>query len=195
MFFTGYLHLLITQNLGLSPDDISSTLFFGAIPLMTIFICLPLITVGPAQAGMTYILRNYSREEHAFIWWDFKENARKNFKQGMIVGLINTVVTVLVLFDIYFYISYRTENLIITAASVLIIVAFLVFMMMSMYIYPMMVTFNLSIKQLYKMHFVCNNEVYSKSSYSDCIFCIYLFFILLPSYRLCFVCAIYNGFC
>ena len=154
VFFTGYLHLLITQNLGLSPDDISSTLFFGAIPLMTIFICLPLITVGPAQAGMTYILRNYSREEHAFIWWDFKENARKNFKQGMIVGLINTVVTVLVLFDIYFYISYRTENLIITAASVLIIVAFLVFMMMSMYIYPMMVTFNLSIKQLYKNAFL-----------------------------------------
>ena len=72
----------------------------------------------------------------------------------MIVALINTVVTVLVLFDIYFYISYRTENLIITAASVLIIVAFLVFMMMSMYIYPMMVTFNLSIKQLYKNSFL-----------------------------------------
>lgn len=154
VLFTGYLHLLITQNLALSPEDISSTLFFGSIPLMTIFLCLPLISVGPAQAGMTYILRNYSREEHAFIWWDFKENARKNFKQGMIVSLINTAVTVLVLFDIYFYISYRTDNILITIASVLVIMAFVIFMMMSMYIYPMMVTFDLTIKQLYTNAFL-----------------------------------------
>ncbi|HEY8422813.1 MAG TPA: DUF624 domain-containing protein [Thermoclostridium sp.] len=152
--FAGYLQLLLTQNAGLSPEDMVSNLFFGTIPLMSIFICLPLITVGPAQAGMTYILRNYSREEHAFIWGDFKEHALKNFKQSMIVGLINTVFTVLVILDIYFYLNFRTDNLLIVAASAFIIVAFVIFMMMSMYIYPMMVTFDLTIKQLYKNAFL-----------------------------------------
>jgi len=152
--FAGYLQLLLTQNAGLSPEDMVSNLFFGTIPLMSIFICLPLITVGPAQAGMTYILRNYSREEHAFIWVDFKEHALKNFKQSMIVGLINTVFTVLVILDIYFYLNFRTDNLLIVAASAFIIVAFVIFMMMSMYIYPMMVTFDLTIKQLYKNAFL-----------------------------------------
>lgn len=152
--FAGYLQLLITQNLGLSAEEVSQNLFFGTIPLMSIFICLPLITVGPAQAGMTYVLRNYSREEHAFIWGDFKEHALKNLKQSLIVSVINTFVTVLVILDIYFYFNYRTDNLLITAASAFIIMAFIVFMMMSMYIYPMMVTFNLSIKQLYKNAFL-----------------------------------------
>lgn len=152
--FSGYLQLLLTQNSGLNPEEMAQSLFFGTIPLMAIFICLPLITVGPAQAGMTYVLRNYSREEHAFIWGDFKEHALKNFKQSMIVSIINTIVTVLVIMDIYFYLSYRTDNLLITAASAFIILAFIIFMMMSMYIYPMMVTFDLTIKQLYKNAFL-----------------------------------------
>lgn len=152
--FAVYLQALLTQNMTLSPEEISSNLFFGTIPLMTIFVCLPLITVGPAQAGMTYILRNYSREEHAFIWWDFKEQARKNFKQSMIVSIINMVLTILVILDIYFYLSYQTDNLLMTAATAFIIMAFIVFMMMSMYIYPMMVTFDLNIRQLYKNAFL-----------------------------------------
>ncbi|NLM10963.1 MAG: YesL family protein [Clostridiaceae bacterium] len=152
--FAGYLQLLLTQNIGLDPEEMVNSLFFGTIPLMTIFVCLPLITVGPAQAGMTYILRNYSREEHAFIWGDFKEHALKNFKQSMIVSIINTICTVLVILDIYFYLNFRTDNLLITAASAFIIIAFVIFMMMSMYIYPMMVTFDLTIKQLYKNAFL-----------------------------------------
>lgn len=154
VLFAGYLQLLITQNTGLNPEEISQNLFFGTLPLMSIFLCLPLITVGPAQAGMTYIFRNYSREEHAFIWGDFKEHALKNLKQSLIISLINTFVTVLVILDIYFYLNYRTDNLLITAASAFIIMAFIIFMMMSMYIYPMMVTFDLSIRQLYKNAFL-----------------------------------------
>jgi len=154
VLFAGYLQLLLTQNTTVTPEDMATNLFFGTIPLMSIFICLPLITVGPAQAGMTYVLRNYSREEHAFIWGDFKEHALKNFKQSIIVSLINTFFTVLVIMDIYFYLNFRTDNLLITAASAFIIVAFVIFMMMSMYIYPMMVTFDLSIRQLYKNAFL-----------------------------------------
>ncbi|AGC68183.1 hypothetical protein Cst_c11880 [Thermoclostridium stercorarium subsp. stercorarium DSM 8532] len=154
VFFAAYLQALITQNAVMDAEEMANSLFFGTIPLMTIFVCLPLITVGPAQAGMTYILRNYSREEHAFIWGDFKEQAIKNFKQSMIVSIINAFFTVLVILDIYFYLNFNKDNLLMTAATAFIIVAFLIFMMMSMYIYPMMVTFDLTIRQLYKNAFL-----------------------------------------
>ena len=134
--------------------DLVGYLFGAAVPLLAVFLCLPVITFGPAQAGMTYIFRNYSREEHAFIWSDFKEHGLKNFKQSMIVGTINLLVTVVVLIDIYIYLKMPSDNLIITIASTLIIVAFVIFMMMSMYLYPMMVTFKLTIKQLYKNAFL-----------------------------------------
>lgn len=125
-------------------------IIMSAFPLLLFLICVPVITVGPAQAGMTYLLRNYSREEHAFIWSDFKEHALKNFKQSLIVSVINTLITVLVILDIYLYFNMSRNNVLLSSASVLVIFAFILFMMMNMYIYPMIVTFDLTIKQLYK---------------------------------------------
>jgi len=152
LFFAMYYNQLVLPQelLQGSGEELLGYLSGFTFPLMLILICLPLITVGPAQAGMTYVLRNYSREEHAFIWSDFIENAKNNFKQSMIVSVINTIVTILVMIDIYIYRNIQTNTMLLTIASALIIVAFLVFMMMSMYIYPMMVTFKLSVKQLYK---------------------------------------------
>lgn len=72
----------------------------------------------------------------------------------MIVSIINAFFTVLVILDIYFYLNFNKDNLLMTAATAFIIVAFLIFMMMSMYIYPMMVTFDLTIRQLYKNAFL-----------------------------------------
>jgi uncharacterized membrane protein YesL len=116
----------------------------------SVLLCIPVITVGPAQAGYTYILRNYSREEHAFVWWDFKDNALSNLKQSIIVCLIDYVIVIVMGIAINFYLSYEGGNLIMAAASGLIIMAFILFFMMHLYIYPMMVTFKLTIKQLYK---------------------------------------------
>lgn len=114
------------------------------------FMCIPVITVGPAQAGFTYVLRNYSREEHAFLWWDFKENALKNLKESLIISLIDLVVVFLVGWDLYIYGNISKGNMFMTMANGFLIVAFVVYLMMHMYIYPMLVTFKLSVKQLYK---------------------------------------------
>jgi len=147
IFAASYSHLFIPSEI--PETDQLRYLLGGTVPLLSVFLCLPMITVGPAQAGMTYILRNFSREEHAFLWSDFIEHAKKNFKQSMIVGTINLFITVLVIVLINFY--FRLPgSLLITAASTILIVIFVMFMMMSMYIYPMMVTFNLTIRQLYK---------------------------------------------
>jgi hypothetical protein len=32
------------------------------IAFMALILCIPVITAGPAQAGFTYVMRNYSRE-------------------------------------------------------------------------------------------------------------------------------------
>lgn len=119
-----------------------------------IFICIPLITVGPAQAGFTYILRNYAREEHAFLWWDFKDTAKDNFKQSLIISIIDFLVFILFGIVINFYFKYPAENNIMVYlmlfARTIVIFAFIVYLMMHMYIYPMLITFKLNIKQLYR---------------------------------------------
>lgn len=116
----------------------------------SILLCIPLITVGPAQAGFTYILRNYSREEHAFIWSDFKEHALKNLKESIAISLIDLLVVIIVLFDIYAYTKSLKGNLLTSIAQAFLILSFVIYLMMHMYIYPMLVTFKLSVKQIFK---------------------------------------------
>jgi uncharacterized membrane protein YesL len=135
-------------NLNTAEDAIGDLV--SRFVLLTVFLCIPLVTVGPAQAGYTYVLRNYSREEHAFIWSDFKEHASKNFKQSLIVCGIDFLVTCFMLLALKFYFLMNNNNLLFTIATTLMIMVLVIFMIMHIYIYPMMVTFKLSTKQLYK---------------------------------------------
>lgn len=141
----------------LFPEQISDDIVYDFIFRLSIGFILaiiPVITVGPAQAGFTYILRNYSREEHAFIWYDFKENARKNLKQSLLISIIDFVVVLLFGFVINFYLRYPDGNSLTAIAAGIAIVAFLFFLMMHIYIYPMLVTFQLSLKNIFKNAFI-----------------------------------------
>ena len=42
---------------------------------------LPLILLYPFTAGLTYVTRNFVREEHAFVFSDAVEQIKRNFKQ------------------------------------------------------------------------------------------------------------------
>lgn len=132
-----------------NPDALVSDILIKFI-LLSLMMCIPMVTVGPAQAGFTYIMRNYAREEHAFLWSDFKETALKNMKQSLIVSTINFLATFLMLWSIRAYLIIGAGNFLMTAGSAIMIMLFIVFAMMNMYIYPIMITFSLSIKQIYK---------------------------------------------
>lgn len=103
--------------------------------------------MGPATAGITYVLRNFAREEHAWIWSDFKDALKSNFKQSAAVFAIDVVVFVLLYFAITFY--SQMSGLIGALRYVIIMIA-VVYTMMHFYIYPLMVTFKLSLKDLYR---------------------------------------------
>ncbi len=118
--------------------------------LLALLMCTSMVVIGPVQAGVTYILRNYSREEHAFLWGDFKETAQKNMKQSLIVAAINFFLTFFMIWSIRAYILLSSQGMIMTIGASLLVVMFLIFACMNMYIYPVMITFDLSIKQIYK---------------------------------------------
>lgn len=122
--------------------------------LLTMLMCFPMVAVGPAQAGFTYVLRNYAREEPTFIWSDFKDNAFKNMKQSIIVSSIDFVVTFLMIWSIMAYMSLSTTNVFFTLGLVFTVILFLIFVLMHIYIYPLMVTFKLTLKELYKNAFL-----------------------------------------
>ncbi len=109
---------------------------------------LPLVTGGFAAVGITNISRNIARDKHSFGLSDFFETIKKNWKQALAAGIINTIVYALVLFATYFYFVSKGT---LSAVGLGICFAILfMFSMMDMYIWTMMITFKFSLKQLYK---------------------------------------------
>ncbi|QNU65439.1 YesL family protein [Ruminiclostridium herbifermentans] len=123
--------------------DLVIRVFFAAIITL-----IPVVTIGPVQAGFTYILRNYSREEHSFIWGDFKEHFVKNFKQGMIITIID--IFAMILFSIAINVYFSMNGLLPIFGATFMLISIVIFFMMHLYMYPMLVTVNLSVKNIYK---------------------------------------------
>ncbi len=123
--------------------------------LIYVLFSLPLVTVGLADVGLTYITRNFTREKHAFVWSDFVGTIRKNWKQALPIGLLNAVMEIVLLVDVYYYSHLNIESsvtrVIVTAVAMLLLV---VFTFMRYYIPLMIVTFKLTWKQLYKNAFI-----------------------------------------
>ena len=122
---------------------------FITIALSVIFtnFYISVMGAGPATAGMTYIMRNFAREEHAWIGSDFKDSAVGNFKQSIIVFVIDIVATVVVFYAIYIY--GQISGVMAYLKYFLYVFSF-IYMVMHMYIYPIMITFKLSVKDIYK---------------------------------------------
>ncbi len=155
IFLSGYFisSLPLTME---APADIAVYLFFYGFPPMMLLMAIPINAVGPAQAGLTYILRCFSYEMPTFYWSDFKDKMKENFKQGLIVSLINLAVFIFILLDFYLYSQINKDGsiMLLAVANGMLFLIMLLFIMMGMYIYPMMVTYELKIKYLYKNAFL-----------------------------------------
>jgi uncharacterized membrane protein YesL len=63
-------------------------------------------------------------------------------------------VVLIIGIDISFYMRISEKNMLQTAATFFVIIFFIIYVMMHMYIYPMLITFRLSVKQIYKNAFI-----------------------------------------
>lgn len=118
------------------------------VNLIYLLCSLPVITLGLSNAGLTLITRNFTREKPVFIAADFFGAIKKNWKQALPMGIINTAGALLIWFDIwYFYQAGGMVSLLLTAVVAMIGIFFF---FMKYYTYYLMITFDLSLKQIYK---------------------------------------------
>lgn len=126
---------------------------FVVINMMYLLSCIPILTIGPATAGVTKLLRNYAREEHAFVWGDYIDTIKKNWKQALAYSLLDFAVSALFYFNIVLF-PHLPTGIVGTLSMAATYVALTIWTFMRYYIYPMMITFRLSFKQLLKNAFI-----------------------------------------
>ncbi len=131
----------------LNIDETIDMFFSMKYILLPILPFVPFMFMGPSIAGLTYVLRNWSRQEHAFLFSDFFEYMKKNWKQGLALSVISTIVTYLFLNAVLFYMRVGVSvYVVLTIALILTIIL----LSMGFYTYPIVVTFEMKLKDIIK---------------------------------------------
>jgi uncharacterized membrane protein YesL len=146
----------------------SGAIFLGMLPSMLIAAAISLppqisllllaasvVLYGPVMCGMTYVLRNFSREEHAWIS-DFFARLKSNFRQGAILGIIELLAFTTLFFNITAGAAEGSAAWLDASMPVVRYVSvFLIVLILfaRQYIYAMTVTFDLGIIGILKNAF------------------------------------------
>ncbi|TCW34594.1 putative membrane protein YesL [Thermohydrogenium kirishiense] len=120
-----------------------------SLNLLLIISCIPIVTIGPALAGFNNVLRNHTLNRNVWFWNDFKDGFIKNFKQSFVITLINGIAAIILVNNYKIYSSYSTGFIKIAGTYITIFIGFIL-VLMNVYIYPLMVTYDLKIKHIYK---------------------------------------------
>ncbi len=111
---------------------------------------LTLLTFGLTNVGTTYILRNLARGDAVFMWSDFWYAVKRNLRQGILLGILDIVISFLMVFNVRYYYAGLNGGfgggLLFYIALAMLILWFY----MRFYMYLLLVTFDLSIFKILK---------------------------------------------
>ncbi len=163
-YLSSFAFTLTGRDMSILEDpNMSDTFYRILLTISFIFTAVPIFALGPVRAGLNFLSKSYVKGEPVFTWTDFSTKMRSNRKLGFKVGLINGIIGFFLLLDslVYLLMSYDTQGvfskipgIVLFMAALFIIFGFALFFMMNLFIYPMMVTFNITLKQLYKNAFI-----------------------------------------
>lgn len=112
--------------------------------------CLALFTFGPVMVGTTYIMRNIFRQEPVFLMHDFFYAIKRNIKQALLFGVMDVAIILILAYDMVLYNLSFSNGMFYAAMFFAMLCIAVLYFFMRMYIYVMMITFDLSIKKLLK---------------------------------------------
>ncbi|HAN21052.1 MAG: hypothetical protein A2Y15_08315 [Clostridiales bacterium GWF2_36_10] len=146
---------------------------------------LIILTIGLSSAGMYYVLRNLAKSEFVTVWRDFFGAIKKNYKQALIIGLLDSLICYILAYD---FITYQANigDFLMNIFYIAIIVFALMYLIMRNYMYTIIVTFDLPLKKVLKNSFLLSvlglkrNIVGLIGSVFILLLSVYLF-ILLPT--------------
>ena len=111
---------------------------------------LVIVTFGLVRVGVTYMVRNMFRGEPVFMMHDFFYAIRRNIKQGLIYGILDVVISGLIVYDIVFFnLNYNISTVTNVMFYASLCLAMLYFFMRH-YIYLMLITFDLPLFKMFK---------------------------------------------
>lgn len=137
-----------------APEGVDQASFQFSYITVYLALMVPFLGLaGVGQPGVTYVLRNWARDQHSFVMSDFKDAVKGNWKHGLAIGLINGASLLVTYVCTQYYGQMAMSGTSTTAflwviPQTLVVVMCALWWMMNMVIYPMMVTYEMKLGQL-----------------------------------------------
>lgn len=134
---------------------------FFRINMVYFLFCIPIVTIGPATAAMTAMMRNIYLEKPQFIFHDFWILFKKNFRQSLFIGILDVAAIVGYFLMIAYYPYIPEDDTAMKVAFALSTAAEIIFLMMNFYIYPQIAVLDLKLSQIVRnsLILVCANPL------------------------------------
>ena len=129
----------------------SSNYTYSTIFYMFLLLIPCIAITGPFTAGACYVTRNWARDEHAFIWSDFKDAIKANWKQGLVVSVITGLIPFVVFVAWRFYSQMAAQSSVFYVIPQVLIVAIgLLWCLSVTYMYPLLITYQLKMVDVFR---------------------------------------------
>jgi uncharacterized membrane protein YesL len=115
--------------------------------LLCLICCIPIVTAGASITAMYYVTLKMVRNEEAYIVRSFFRSFRQNLKQSLIIHIIMLVAAFLLISDIY--IVRQMSGSFYIVLQYIFIVFSLLYIMMALYLYPVLSKFYNTIKNTF----------------------------------------------
>lgn len=123
-----------------------NSLFFTY--LLVLFPCIAI--TGPFTAGISYVMRNWARDEHSFLFSGFIQGMKDNWKQALLFSLINGLAPLTVYLCVQYYMELANASPLFCIPIGIIALTVLIWSLAAQLMPTMMVSYNLSFKALVK---------------------------------------------
>lgn len=128
---------------------IEDAAMYPSLLLTYLTILAPLIAItGPFNAGISYVMRNWARDEHSFPFLDFKRGMKENWRQALLLGVINGLLPLVVYVCVYFYSGMAKANPLFYLPIALLLAAAALWVLSTQWMPTMMVSYRLRFGQL-----------------------------------------------
>ncbi len=174
LYFIFFVPLFLGMTLLFRNDFSLNIKVVGIGALAIIFIA----TIGPATAGFTKVIRNYSQERNAFVFSDFFDTFKKCYKQSVIMGIIDIIFSVGFVVAVVSYSAWAQENSVMYLPFIICLSCMLMFIMMHFYIYQLIVSTNLTLMQIIKNSFLLVGVSVKRCLFNIVVIVLIVFLIL-----------------
>lgn len=117
--------------------------------LLWVVCSIPIVTMGASTTAVYYVTLKLVRDEEGYIARSFFKSFKENFKQSTIIWLIMLVMTVVLVVDLRIYLSSGSLSTFNRVLSILFFALSIIFVLVSLYIFPIQSKFINPIKRTF----------------------------------------------